>query len=288
MSLMSSTRSVVAAMSTLGLCILGPALSPAGARAEPAAPWPAQVNAVYSITFNGFDIGTFEFNSAVNGHSYALTGDAKLSALLGAFTWRGTTKTSGALGRGQPRPAGYTFSYAGTGKTGSVQLGFTGDAVSNVSLLPVPTPPQTPTVPLREPHLKGVLDPLSAVMALSRATAANPCDRKLAVFDGRQRFDLLLSYKRQEHVRETRPSGQPGVAFVCRVRYQPVAGHKINDETRAMAASQDIEISLRPVPSANLFVPHQIVIPTGAGTATLTAVRIQIVTPRNEQIALGD
>ena len=55
-----------------------------------------------------------------------------------------------------------------------------------------------------------------------------------------------------------------------------------------MAASQDIEISLRPVPSANLFVPHQIVIPTGAGTATLTAVRIQIVTPRNEQIAFGD
>jgi len=77
MSLMSSARSVVAAMSTLGLCVLGTALSPA-ARAEPAGPWPAQVNAVYSITFNGFDIGTFEFNSAVNGQAYALTGDAKL------------------------------------------------------------------------------------------------------------------------------------------------------------------------------------------------------------------
>ena len=205
MSLMSSARSVVAAMSTLGLCVLGTALSPA-ARAEPAGPWPAQVNAVYSITFNGFDIGTFEFNSAVNGQAYALTGDAKLSALLGAFTWRGTTKTSGAIGRDQPRPAGYTFSYAGTGKTGSVQLGFAGDAVSNVSVLPLMPPPQTPTVPLREPHLKGVLDPLSAVMALSRATAPNPCDRKLAIFDGKQRFDLLLSFKRQEHVRETRPS----------------------------------------------------------------------------------
>lgn len=286
MSLMSRARTSFLAASAISLSALCLGVGPA-AKAEPAGPWPSQVNAVYTITFNGFDIGSFEFSSAVSGSSYALSGDARLSALLGAFTWRGATRTTGVIAREQPRPAGYTFTYAGTGKSGSVQLGFAGDGIKAVEVLPV-APPSPIAVPVKDGHLKGVLDPLSAVMALARTAAANPCDRKLAIFDGKQRFDLLLSYKRQEHVRETRPSGQPGVAVVCRVRYQPIAGHKANEETRAMAAADGIEISLRPVPSANVFVPHQIVIPTGAGTVKLTASRIQIVTPRNEQIALGD
>lgn len=283
---MSRVRKSFASLTLAGLTGAAAALNPAAAVAETGQPWPSRVHAVYKVTFNGFDIGNFEFNSAVSGSSYTLSGDAKLSALLGAFTWQGVTRTSGALASDAPRPAGYTFNFQGTGRSGAVKLGFTGDSVSNVALVP-PQPPAPTTVPVREPHLKGVLDPLSAVMALSRTSGANPCARKLSIFDGKQRFDLQLAFKRQEHVQDPRPTGQPGVAFVCRVKYQPIAGHKLNDETRAMAASDGIEVSLRPVPSANLFVPHQINIPTGAGTASLTAVRVQIVTPRNEQIALG-
>lgn len=287
MSWMSRVRKSFASVALAGAsCATAALWPPVAVAAEPAQPWPTRVHAVYKVTFNGFDIGNFEFNSAVNGSSYTLTGDAKLSALLGAFTWQGVTRTSGALSSEAPKPAGYTFNFQGTGRSGSVKLGFTGDAVSNVAVVPAHVPAPT-TVPVREPHLKGVLDPLSAVMALSRSSAGNPCGRKLAIFDGKQRFDLALSFKRQEQVRDARPTGQPGVAFVCRVKYQPIAGHKVNDETRAMAASQEIEVSLRPVPSANLYVPHQIVIPTAAGTAMLTAVRVQIVTPKNEQIALG-
>ncbi|MFM9941749.1 MAG: DUF3108 domain-containing protein [Hyphomicrobiaceae bacterium] len=284
MSWMSRARKSAAVASLA--CVTATALTPATTAAEPSQPWPNRVHAVYKVTFNGFDVGQFEFNSSVTGSNYTLTGDAKLSALLGAFTWQGLTRTSGAIGGETPKPAGYTFSFNGTGRNGSIKMGFAGDAVTNVAHVPPHNPAPT-TVPVREPHLKGVLDPLSAVMALSRTSAGNPCGRKLAIFDGKQRFDLVLSYKRQEHVQDTRPSGQPGVAYVCRVKYQPIAGHKVNDETRAMAASQGIEVSLRPIPSANLFVPHQIVIPTGAGTATLTAIRVQIVTPKNEQIALG-
>jgi hypothetical protein len=107
----------------------------------------------------------------------------------------------------------------------------------------------------------------------------------LPVFDGKQRFDLVFTYLRQQAVAEARPSGQPGVAFVCRVRYVPIAGHKMNADTRHMATTDGIEVWLRPVPSAALFVPYQITIPTAAGTATLTSERVNIVT-RSEQIAL--
>ncbi len=250
-------------------------------------PWPDEVQAVYKVRFNGFDVGTFEFNSTVTAQTYTLRGNAQLSALLGALSWKGETRTAGTLAANAPKPAGYTFDFNGIGKSGSTRMSFTGDNIANVSHAP-PLPPQPDTVPVRDAHLKGVLDPLSAVLALARtaSSGSDPCQRKLSIFDGRQRFDLVLSFAREERIVEAKPSGQPDMALVCRVQYVPVAGHKVNDETRHMATTSGIEIALRPVPSANLFVPHQITVPTIAGSATLTSHWVQITTQRNGQIAL--
>ncbi len=271
--------------SVLAALPLAAGLAGAAPMAHAADPWPGQVHAVYRIEFNGFDIGAFDFNANVNGANYTLTGDAKISALLGAFRWQGATRASGSLAADAPKPAGYTFDYSGTSKTGAIKMGFAAENVTSLSHVPPYNPPPG-IINVREQHLKGVLDPLSAVMAISRSDNANPCGRRLSVFDGKQRFDLMLSFRRQERISEARPSGQPGIAFVCKVKYMPIAGHRVSEETRALAASNDIEISLRPVPSANLFIPHEITIPTAAGTARLIAQSVRIVT-RSEQIALG-
>lgn len=250
-----------------------------------AEPWPHEVQALYKVRFNGFEVGTFEFNATVNAQAYVLTGNAQLSALLGALTWKGETRAAGTLTAQAPKPAGYTFDFNGIGKNGSIKMSFAGDTITNVSHAP-PLEPQPDTVPVRDEHLKGVLDPLTAVMALARSSNGSPCGRKLAVFDGRQRFDLVLSFSREERVVEARPSGQPDTAVVCRVQFIPLGGHKMNDETKHMAGTEGIELILRPVPSANLFVPYQITIPTIAGSATLTSHWVQITTERRGQIAL--
>jgi hypothetical protein len=246
--------------------------------------WPSRVDATYRVAFNGFDIGKFEFRADVTGSTYTVQGEARLSALLGAFKWESDTRSAGHVAGASPKPAGYTFEFRGIGKEGSIKLGFQQGHVASITSLP-PKPPMPGEVPLREQHLKDVLDPLSAVLALSRTSNANPCGRRIPVFDGKQRFDLVFTYLRQQAVADTKPSGQPGVAFVCRVHYVPIAGHRMTEETRHMATTEGIEVSLRPVPSAALFVPYQISIPTAAGSATLTSERINIVT-RSELIAL--
>lgn len=247
--------------------------------------WPAQVNADYNITFNGFDIGSFKFQSAISGRGYVLDGDAELSALLGAFKWRGVTRASGQVSSRDPQPAGYTFTFKSSSRSGSVKLGFNKDRVSNVSLVP-PIPDQVDTVPVEKKHLKGALDPLTAVMALTRPVGdKGPCERVIPVFDGKQRFDLRLSYRRQEPIRETRRSGQPGIAIVCNVRYVPIAGYSPS-EAAQMAENTGIEVALRPVPSANLYVPYEIRIPTIAGSVTLSSSRIDIRMSDRERIAL--
>ncbi len=247
--------------------------------------WPATVRALYDVNFNGFNIGTVEFQSEAEQQSYTLLTNTRLSILLGAFTFAGETRSFGLLVNQAPKPAAFTFDFKSNLRAGSTKVGFADGSVTNVMNLP-PAPANANTIPLREQHLKGVLDPLSAVMVVSHGVGSNPCDRRVPIFDGKERFDLIFSYKGEMKVSEQQPSGQPDIAFVCRVRYLPIAGHKADPETKYMASNDSIEIALRPVPSANMLVPYQINIPTLAGYASIVSKRVEIATPGKAQIAL--
>lgn len=265
--------------------ILAALLTLAGTPAN-AAEWPVQVTAAYRITFNGFEIGTFQFTSTMGPSGYVLAGDAELSALLGVFTWRGATRSSGTVAGEAPKPIAYTFDFSSNTKAGSVKMAFNGGGVANISSVP-PDAPQPDIVPVRDQHLKDVLDPLSAVMALTRGAPVNPCGRKISIFDGKQRFDLLLSLRGQQPIEEATPSGQPGIAYICQVKYVPIAGYRKGEETRQMADNSGIEVALRPIPSANLLIPYQITVPTIAGSAVLQSQRVEITMSDQRRIALA-
>jgi hypothetical protein len=157
---------------------LGPARLEAGpAEAAADKSWPTQITTTYKVTFNGFDIGSFRFQSQISPQGYTLDGSAELSALLGAFQWKGVTRSSGTVQGDAPKPAGYTFDFKGNSKTGAVKMSFKDGGVANVSLVPPAKPPSPETVPVKDQHLKDVLDPLSAVMALLRGGVAQPCGR---------------------------------------------------------------------------------------------------------------
>ena len=79
--------------------------------------------------------------------------------------------------------------------------------------------------------------------------------------------------KGEVKVNEQQPSGQPAIAHVCRVKYKPIAGHKADAENSYLATTDAIEVSLRPIPSANVLVPYQITIPTLLGYATIVSAR---------------
>jgi len=267
------------------------ATPPPSVRAEAAQPWPTQVTATYTISFTGFgEIGKFNFQSRVTGTDYAVTGDANIKVPL-VYTWTSKLNGSGKLSGDEPRPAAYTFNSQGKAIIGGtkhlgIRLGFRDTAVSSVSIVPPSSSGGAGYVPLRPENLKDTFDPLTAVLVMSRAKGATPCGRRIPIFDGKQRFDLLMSSAGQQRVAEMRPSGQPGIGYLCRVRYIPIAGYKNNEETRQLANNGGIEIALRPVPSANLMVPYRIKLETKIGTATMVLQRMDIVTPSQKQIAL--
>lgn len=260
-----------------------PAAPPVSAGPSSAAP--LEITGKYSIYFNGFDIGTVRIDQRTSGRTYNASSEVEISALLGAFRWKGVTRSAGTLSPGAVEPSGYDFQYEGTSKSGSIRMGFSKGAVSSLTAIPETLEPAD-FVPLKQAHIKSVVDPLSAIVAVSRP-AADPCGRKLAVFDGKQRFDLALIPSRREAV----PSGRNGAAvegLVCRVKYTPIAGYRPNADTRALAESSGIEVTFRPIAEAGMWSPYRVTIPTMAGTVTLEATRYDVSAPGIAEIALVD
>ncbi len=252
------------------------------AQAAGQADLPRHVAAVYSISFNGFDIGRFAFEADIRAKSYTLTGDAQISALLGFVKWQGLTRTGGEISGTTPAPAAYTFDYSSSAKSGAVRLSFRNGAVTSTTAVP-PLPMSPDLVPVERSHLKGVLDPLTAVMAMTRPTGDNPCNQRLPIYDGLQRFDLISTPTGTRQL-----AGQQGILHVCEMRYRPISGYARGSETEDLAKSLKIEISLLPMPNAGLHVPHEIKIPTLVGSAVLKLQKIDILTSDQDEIAYAN
>lgn len=257
--------------------------------APPEAPSPAaRVHATYHITWNGLDLGDFTWDSDVGAGKYKAATSANISALFGAYTWEGITRASGSYTLGQPHPLAYKFRFRSTDKSGRVDIAFAEDKITKVAVDP-PQKASSERVPLTPANMENALDPLSGILSLtSPGTASidgvNPCERRLPLFDGEQRFDLVLAYKRKARIEN---AAGAKTAFVCSIRYVPIAGMKMNSETKYMASTDGIEIWLAPVSFANTFVPVNVVIPTWAGSAQITSNRVQIDMPGRGKVALS-
>ncbi|MEQ1717068.1 MAG: DUF3108 domain-containing protein [Hyphomicrobium sp.] len=256
------------------------------AGSQPESNWPQNVSSVYKLSFNGFDVGTFAFKSTSNGKAYSATSNADVSALFGAFKWKGTTTATGQLAKSAPQPSSYLMNFKTKSKIGMIRLGFDKGAVKTVSVEPKKDWISPEIVPVKAEHMKSVFDPMSAVLAMTHAGEGNPCAKTLAIFDGKVRFNLVLSYKGRQKFTDKKPTGQPSELYLCKVRYEPVAGHKPKDFVNPWVDYSGIEIALRPVPSAGVYVPYSISVPTSLGAAVMQAERVDITTEGKSVIAL--
>ena len=137
-----------------------------------------------------------------------------------------------------------------------------------------PNSPDPQRVPVQDAHRKNVLDPMTA--AIMRVPGSGDtfvpqaCNRKLAVFDGRMRYDLQLAYKRLDRVRSER--GYQGTVVVCSVTFAPVAGHvPSRPAIKYLMQLRSAEMWLAPIAGTRLMVPYRVTLPTPLGEGVLEA-----------------
>lgn len=263
-------------------CGLGGNLPAGSAYAENTRPAASRITAVYRVDLAGFNLGDFRLTTTFRGDDYEMRGEGRFSILEGlVYEWRGVTASSGRVTSAGPEPAMYALSYSDSGKQSErLRMTFGDRAVTGVSIVPNKRPSPR-TIPVTKEQLEGVLDPMSG--AFLSAHSENPngdlkvCDQTLPVFDGRQRFDLVLRPKRAVTVKRTSNAGYGGPAVICGVKFIPIAGyHPDNPGIRLMSQSNEIEVWLIPVRGTHMYVPYRIVLPTpvGYGSAIVTSIQL--------------
>lgn len=241
-----------------------------------------RIVAVYRVDLGSFNLGNFRLTTDFRGNAYEMRGEGRFTILEGLiYEWHGTTAGSGRVTRAGPEPAMYALSYTNGGTKGEkLRMTFGGGAVRQISIYPSKRPSPR-TIPVTKEQLEGVLDPMSG--AFLSAQSSNPngdlkvCKQTLPVFDGKQRFDLVLTPKRAVTVQKTKHTSYAGPAVICRVKFIPIAGYQPdNPGIRLMSKSDEIEVWLIPVKGTNMYVPYRIVLPTpvGYGTALVTSIQV--------------
>jgi hypothetical protein len=240
--------------------------------------------AVYSIRFAGIKLGKFEVWSNLSDDSYSMRGKGELKFITGLlFEIKGGTTTTGSVTENGPKPSSFSFDFKTKKHRGELAMMFDGNAVSHVMAKP-PFVENPTDIPLTSAHVKDVLDPMSALFFTAKVSQQNAngsiCPDRLPVFDGKQRFDLMLTHKKTVKIKKKRGKGKyRGTAVVCQIKYVPIAGYKPeNLGVKFMTASKDIEVWLIKVDQIGMYVPYHVIIPTpyGKASATSTAFHVEI------------
>jgi hypothetical protein len=248
--------------------------------------------AVYAIRFAGIKLGKFEVWSNLSNDSYSMRGKGALKFITGLlFEIKGGTTSTGAVTKNGPVPSSFSFDFKTKKHKGELAMMFEGNAVTHIMARP-PFVENPKDIPLTSAHVKGVLDPMSAMFFTAKTGKRNAdgsiCPGRIPVFDGKQRFDLILTHKKTVEIKKKRGKGKyRGTAVVCRIKYVPIAGYKPdNSGVKFMSATNDIEVWLIKMPSNGMYVPYHVTIPTPYGTASATSTAFHVEIPGQQKITI--
>lgn len=281
------TAALSAVLALSGLMLL-PVAGTSGEKPadKPGAAWPVAVKAHYLLRYAGLEVGNFDMESNTAPDSYSLSGSGKVSVFFGSVIWSGSSTVSGSIEVGAPAPKTYVFNWRNNKKRGIIRMGYEDHVAAQVVVKPAKRV-RADAVPLT-PADKAALDPVSAIMILTKADGRPPCERRVGIFDGKQRYDIVLTPKRLTRVPPPSGGAPSEVAYVCRVMYVPVAGHRDDESTRNYAANRDVEVVLRRIPGSQMLIPYSVTVPTAWGTGSMVMKRIEVTTPTGAKVAFTD
>jgi hypothetical protein len=233
-----------------------------------------RLEARYTMSLAGLPIGQGTWVIDISEGQYSSTAKGGTTGLLRAFTGgEGSTVTQGTLQAGKPLLSTYAATIKSSKKTDEIRLTVSNGKVKDLKLDP-PRDTDAERVPVTEDDQHGILDPMTASLVRTPG-AGNPlapeaCQRTLAIFDGRLRYDLQLAFKRMDKVKADK--GYEGPVLVCAVYFSPIAGHiPSRAAIKYISKLRDIEVWLAPIAGTRVLVPFRAAGPTPIGMAVLEA-----------------
>jgi uncharacterized protein DUF3108 len=241
----------------------------------------------YDVEYDGLlslDVGRATVQYSSTGAGYQLALSFRPSASAHSFAvGPALARTSGTVSPQGLSPASAMLDYSVRSLSETRNITFAGDKLQSVHIVKKKSgglfkdstavgydPRSLPAfAPLSDADQKGVLDPLSAMfLPLSGRNGLDRsnCDRKLRIYDGRRRFDLVMSYRGLEK------TGIAGEALTCTASYVPIAGHSVEgDDFTTKMRDYRIAVALVSAPGSNFLIPARITLTDASGASVAEA-----------------
>jgi Protein of unknown function (DUF3108) len=187
-----------------------------------------------------------------------------------SFTTRGIIKD------GHPEPTNFRSKIVSNAETSDVTMVLDEGSVREL----VGAPPGLDRVPVTAANRRGIVDPLTAVLfsagGAGETLSQEACRRTLPIFDGHQRYDLKLAFKRMDKVAAEK--GYAGPVVVCSVSYEPIAGHRASIPlVKYLSEGRDMEMALAPIAGTRLLTPFRLSVVSMLANLTIEANRFETI-----------
>jgi hypothetical protein len=231
----------------------------------------------YIISFARVRVGEITASLVLGNTEYKISARGRAGGMVkvlldgeGSFTTQGTNVDGGL------EPKRFTSKIVSNKGTSEVSMAFDGDSVKELVATPVPG---SDRVPVTETNRQAVFDPLTTMLlsasAASKSYSKEACRRTLPIFDGHQRYDLKLAFKRMDKMAAEK--GYAGPVVVCSLRYEPIAGHSAsNTLVKYVSEGREMELALAPIAGTHWLAPIRFSIASTIANLVIEASRFEI------------
>lgn len=230
----------------------------------------AEVNATasYVVTVGGINVAAVNVDLTDDGSHYALDLKANVAG-LGSLVASGTASVKASGQSNTPlRSQQFDLQTKASGETFTVDVSYAGGNVSAFRVDP-PLLDNYNRVPIERSHLTNVGDVLSAFVIKGGTLDKSLCRRKLQIFTGVERFNIVMAFAAEDDATSPR-TGYQGPVILCNMDYQPVSGHFTTSEmTNYLADSDRILIWYAPMGDTGYFIPYRVLLTTSMGDLSM-------------------
>jgi hypothetical protein len=231
----------------------------------------------YIVSFARVPVGEITASLVVGNTEYKMSARGRAGGIVkvlldgeGSFITQGTNVDGGL------EPKSFTSKIVSNKGTSEVTMVFDGGGVKELAATPSPG---SDRVPVTETNRQGVVDPLTAMLfsasVVNERLSKDACRHTQPIFDGQQRYDLKLTFKRMDKMAAEK--GYAGPVVVCSLRYEPIAGHSASNAlVKYVSGGHEMELALAPIAGTRWLAPIRFSIASTIANLVIEASRFEV------------
>ena len=247
-----------------------------------------KLDASYTISFAHIPVGDIAATGVFGESEYTISARGRAGGIMKVLVdGEASFSTHGTIKDGYPVPTTFTSKIVSDAETSDVTMVLDEGSVKELAAA---APPKPDRVPVTQANRQGIVDPLTAMLFSAAATgeglSQDVCRHTLPIFDGQQRYDLKLAFKRMDKV--TADKGYAGPVVVCSVSYEPIAGHRAYPLVKYLSDGREMEMALAPVAGTRLLAPFRMLVESALANLVIEANQFEVTVQPQDASTVAD